>query len=76
MSVPFALVRDVRNHPVHSASQVGPGAQMSVEFADGRIAATADADRPASAAAKPAGGEPKPATARRVTKPVGQGSLF
>jgi exodeoxyribonuclease VII large subunit len=74
----FALVRDAQNRPVHSASQVGPGAPLSVEFADGRIAATADADRPAtaSAAAKPISGEPKPAAARRITKPVGQGSLF
>src|ERR1700751_354736 len=62
----FALVRDAHNHPVHSASQVGPGARLSVEFADGRVAATADADRPATAsvAAKPVGGEPKPAAAR------------
>ena len=74
----FALVRDARDHPVHSASQVGPGARLNVEFADGRIAATADADRPvtAPAAAKPVGGEPKPAAPRRITKPVGQGSLF
>jgi len=74
----FALVRDAHNHPVHSASQLGPGARLSVEFADGRVAATADADRPATAsvAAKPVGGEPKPAAARRITKPVDQGSLF
>ena len=74
----FALVRDAQNHPVHSASQVGPGARLSVEFADGRVAATADADRPATAstAAKPVGGEPKPAATTRITKPVGQGSLF
>jgi exodeoxyribonuclease VII large subunit len=71
-------VRDAHNHPVHSASQLGPGARLSVEFADGRVAATADADRPATAsvAAKPVGGEPKPAAARRITKPVDQGSLF
>jgi exodeoxyribonuclease VII large subunit len=72
----FALVRDAQNHPVHSASQLGPGARLNLEFADGRVAATADADRTATASAKPIGGEPKPAAPRRVTKPVDQGSLF
>lgn len=69
----FALVRDARNHPVHSASGIGPGARLTVEFADGRIAATADSDR---ASAKPAAGETRPTAPKRITKPVGQGSLF
>jgi exodeoxyribonuclease VII large subunit len=72
----FALVRDAWNHPVHSASGIVPGAKLSVEFADGRITATADTDRPAASSAKPAGGEAKPTPSKRVTKPVGQGSLF
>jgi len=74
----FALVRDAQDHPVHSASGIDPGSRLSVEFADGQIAATADADRPSTAApaAKAASGEPKPAAPRRATKPVGQGSLF
>ncbi|MGY3620818.1 exodeoxyribonuclease VII large subunit [Bradyrhizobium sp. USDA 10063] len=75
----FALVRDDAGHPVHAAASVGPNAQLSIEFADGRVAATADADRPA-AAAPPA--QPKPVTRdskptpKRIAKPVDQGSLF
>jgi exodeoxyribonuclease VII large subunit len=72
----YALVRDVWNHPVHSASGIVPGAQLSIEFADGRITATADTDRAAATSAKPAGGGAKPAASKRITKPVGQGSLF
>jgi exodeoxyribonuclease VII large subunit len=73
----FALVRDARGLPVHAAAAVGPGAHLTLEFADGRVAATADADRPAAASpANPAAGEPRTAPPRRVVKPVGQGSLF
>jgi len=73
----FALVRDEQGHPVHAAASVGPGARLDLEFADGRVAATADADRPpATRPAKPAASEPKPAAPKRVVKPVGQGSLF
>jgi exodeoxyribonuclease VII large subunit len=73
----FALVRDEQGHPVHAAAGVGPGARLDLEFSDGRVAATADADRPAARRiAKPVASEPKPAAPRRVVKPVGQGSLF
>jgi exodeoxyribonuclease VII large subunit len=73
----FVLVRDEQGHPVHAAASVGPGARLDLEFADGRVAATADADRPpATRPAKPAASEPKPAAPKRVVKPVGQGSLF
>jgi exodeoxyribonuclease VII large subunit len=73
----FALVRDEQGHPVHAAAGVGPGARLDLEFADGRVGATADADRPAATRpAKPAASEPKPAAPKRVVKPVGQGSLF
>ncbi|MGX1166611.1 exodeoxyribonuclease VII large subunit [Bradyrhizobium sp. USDA 372] len=77
----FALVRDEAGHPVHAADAIGPGARLEIEFADGRVGATADADRPAPAA-KPAPAQPKPAAQetkpalRRVAKPVDQGSLF
>ncbi|MCJ9707021.1 exodeoxyribonuclease VII large subunit, partial [Bradyrhizobium sp. SHOUNA76] len=59
----------------------GPNARLEIEFADGRVAATADADRPPPAAKraqsqpKPAPQETKPAP-KRVAKPVDQGSLF
>jgi exodeoxyribonuclease VII large subunit len=73
----FALVRDEHGLPVHTATAIGPGARLDLEFADGRVGATADADRPAATStAKSAASEPKPATPKRVAKPVGQGSLF
>ncbi len=73
----FALVRDEQGHAVHTAASIGPGARLDLEFADGRVAATADADRPAAASqAQPVASEPKPAAPKRVVKPVGQGSLF
>jgi exodeoxyribonuclease VII large subunit len=73
----FVLVRDEQGHALRAAANVGPGARLSLEFSDGRVAATADADRPvtAPASAKPSS-EPKPAAPRRAVKPVGQGSLF
>ena len=74
----FALVRDEQGHAVHAAASIGPGARLDLEFADGRVGATADADRPAvtSAPGKPVANEPKIATPKRAVKPVGQGSLF
>jgi exodeoxyribonuclease VII large subunit len=62
---------------VHATAGIGPGARLDLEFADGHVAATADAGRPAVASArKPVASEPKPATPKRAAKPVGQGSLF
>src|ERR1700692_579502 len=73
----FALVRDEQGHAVHAAAGIGPGARLDLEFADGRVAATADAGRPAVARpAKPVASEPKSAMPKRAVKPVGQGSLF
>jgi exodeoxyribonuclease VII large subunit len=80
----FALVRDEHGYAVHAAAAIGPSAHLSIEFADGRVGATADADRPQ--ATTPAAGTPtaapheaKPASAtppKRVAKPIDQGSLF
>ncbi len=80
----FALVRDEQGHAVHAAAAIGPAAHLTLEFADGRVGATADTDRPAATRpAKPAASEPpkareveKPAAPKRVAKPVDQGSLF
>jgi exodeoxyribonuclease VII large subunit len=75
----FALVRDEAGHAVRAAAAIGPGARLDLEFADGRVAATAAADRPApTRPVKPAASEPEPKTAapRRVVKPIDQGSLF
>jgi exodeoxyribonuclease VII large subunit len=57
---------------LHAAVNVGPGARLSIEFADGRVGVTADTDLPAVAR------EAKP-TATAAKKPVtkiDQGSLF
>ena len=73
----FALVRDEQGLAVHAAAAIGPGAHLTIEFADGRVAATADTDRPEAARpAKPVASEPKTSAPKRVVKPVGQGSLF
>jgi exodeoxyribonuclease VII large subunit len=74
-------VRDADGHAVHAAAAVGPGAHLSIEFADGHVAAVADADRPPAtvaptSAAKPAPRETRTIAAKRVTKPIDQGSLF
>jgi exodeoxyribonuclease VII large subunit len=73
----FALVRDERGVAVHAAANVGPGARLNLEFSDGRVAATADADRPAAAATtKSATSPPASPAPKRAAKPAGQGSLF
>ena len=73
----FALVRDEHGLAVHAAASIGPGTRLDLEFADGRVGATADADRPAATRpATPVASEPKSATPKRIVKPVGQGSLF
>ena len=77
----FALVRDQHGQPVHAAASIGPNAPLSIEFADGRVAATADADRPAATSAPTsapalARRETKTIAPKRVAKPVDQGSLF
>ena len=73
----FALVRDERGHAIHTAAGVGPGSRLDVEFSDGRVAATADTNRPAAKSeTKAVSSEPKPAVPKRAVKPAGQGSLF
>jgi exodeoxyribonuclease VII large subunit len=64
----FALVRDGEGHPLRSAGAVGAGARLDIEFADGRIGATADehAVQPKSKVRSRGGGE----------GPGGQGTLF
>jgi exodeoxyribonuclease VII large subunit len=77
----FALVRDEHGQAVHAVASIGPNAPLSVEFADGRVGVTADADRPAAAstpASQPAvtRRETKTIAPKRAAKPVDQGSLF
>ena len=80
----FALVRDEHGHALHAAASVGPNAHLTIEFADGRVAATADSDRspPPDSGPKAAPREAKTPrenrtmAAKRVAKPIDQGSLF
>jgi exodeoxyribonuclease VII large subunit len=80
----FALVRDDQGIALHAASHVVAGAHLTLEFADGRIGATADADgqpaQPSSKATVLTRSEAKPVkpavAAKRIVKPVDQGSLF
>jgi exodeoxyribonuclease VII large subunit len=68
----FALVRDGSGTPLHAAAGVTPGMRLDIEFADGRIAATAEATEtaaPASAAKPRAKGGGQAGGS-------GQGSLF
>jgi exodeoxyribonuclease VII large subunit len=76
----FALVRDDAGQALRSASAVGPGARLTLEFADGRLAATVDNDRLAATSRGPTGSspksQPKPAPGKRAAKPADQGNLF
>ena len=74
----FALVRDRDGHPVHSAAAVGPHARLSVEFADGNVGVTADADRPAAPVvpASPPRSAAREARRRRSAQSADQGNLF
>src|SRR5215471_16656341 len=65
----FALVRAADGKPLRSASAVTPGLQLTIEFADGRVRATADG----AAAAAPASNPAKPS---RRGGGEGQGNLF
>ncbi|MBX9711122.1 MAG: exodeoxyribonuclease VII large subunit [Xanthobacteraceae bacterium] len=68
----FALVRDEEGHPLHAAADIGPGAALSIEFADGRVDAITQSDRAAPA--------PKPKSVTKRTTDFGvkkvQGDLF
>ncbi|MBV9532522.1 MAG: exodeoxyribonuclease VII large subunit [Bradyrhizobium sp.] len=73
----YALVRDEDGHPLRAAAEIGPGARLDLEFSDGRVTATAEADRPAVAPprkSRVASREAK--TQKRVARPLDQGSLF
>jgi exodeoxyribonuclease VII large subunit len=66
---------------VHAAASIGPNAPLSIEFADGRVGATADGDRPAAGSTPTSAPalvrrETKTIAPKRVAKPVDQGSLF
>jgi exodeoxyribonuclease VII large subunit len=68
----FALVRDAEGHPLRTAAAVTPGMALDIEFADGRVRATADstAGTPRAAPAS------APAPRKKGGGGPGQGSLF
>ena len=66
----FALVRAADGKPLRSAAAVTTGLQLTIEFTDGRVRATADGP-PATAAPTAA-----PAKPPRRAGGEGQGSLF
>ncbi|WP_374547587.1 exodeoxyribonuclease VII large subunit [Rhodoblastus sp.] len=76
----FALVRDDSDAPVRSVAQAPEGARLTLQFADGRVAAIAGAPLGAPSPA-PAGkkryapAKERPALARKARE-SGQGSLF
>ena len=67
----FALVRDGEGRPLRLSGAVEPGARLDIEFADGRIGATADGDHAAQPVAKG-----KVRSRGGDEGPGGQGSLF
>jgi len=68
----FALVREGGGRPLRTAAAVSPGMALEIEFADGRVPATADGERAAPPAVrpKPRGGQ-GPSGGQS-----GQGNLF
>jgi exodeoxyribonuclease VII large subunit len=66
----FALVRDPAGPPLRSASAIGPGQALDIEFTDGRVAATA------TAAHGTPPRQPVRRRPRRAGPAEGQGSLF
>ena len=68
----FALVRDAEGHPLRAASSVGAGARIEIEFADGRVGATADGAESSPVRTPAPAPKPKP----RNGGSSGQGSLF
>jgi exodeoxyribonuclease VII large subunit len=49
----FALVRDAEGAPLTRAADVAPGGRLSITFADGAVAATAEGEAPKRARGKP-----------------------
>jgi exodeoxyribonuclease VII large subunit len=69
----FALVRDEQGAALHAAANIGAGARLSIEFADGRVGVTADGDRTAPA---PREAKPVSQAAPKKAMKIDQGSLF
>jgi exodeoxyribonuclease VII large subunit len=72
----FALVRNEAGHPLHAAADVEPGTRLDLEFADGRVAATAGIDRPVLMQPERPKASRGPRVPKRAAKSADQGSLF
>ena len=74
----FALVRDPDGQPVRMAAAVPSGMRLDIEFADGHLAAVAEAPSPPGADRAAPTEEPGPAKPRagRPRGDPGQGNLF
>ncbi len=72
----FALVRDEHGQPLHAAANINSGQHLTIEFADGRVAATANDED--VTITKPKAASTKPASKRTTDFGVkkGQGDLF
>jgi exodeoxyribonuclease VII large subunit len=66
----FALIRDEEGRPMRSSAAVSAGMRLDIEFADGRIGATADGERALPSAKNKARGRGD------GEGPAGQGNLF
>ncbi|GGK49193.1 exodeoxyribonuclease VII large subunit [Salinarimonas ramus] len=76
----YALVRDAEDRPVRAAGAVSAGAALSIEFADGIVAARAEGGRAAppqetssgetASGEAPASAEPRPRPRKRTPKPA------
>ena len=74
----FALVREgAKGPPIRSAAAIAAGQALTLVFADGSVAATANGGEP-SQGADEAGARAKPAPTRKTSAktPANQGSLF
>ena len=75
----FALVRDGAGHPLRTAAAVQPGMALDIEFADGRVGATAQGVSNAASTARPSSSAAPGSRASRRRGgggDAGQGSLF
>ena len=69
----FALVRDPAGPPLRSAAAISPGQPLDIEFADGRVAATATAAHGVPVRPR----QPiRPRSRRSSSSDEGQGNLF
>jgi len=68
----FALVRSEAGRPLRAAAVINPGMRLDIEFADGRVRATAEARALSAATAS----EPPVRRRSRRSSDPGQGTLF